>query len=709
MDILEGLNKKQQEAILTTEGPVRIIAGAGSGKTLTLTKRYCYLVEELGIPTQNILCVTFTNKAANEMKTRIRKMIGDKDTSYICTYHGFCVKVLREDIHVINYPKNFMILDEDDSESILRTVYQELGINSSIMTFKEARNMISKMKNDISYIKYFWDLDNISLEIDIKKTETIEEKIFLKYIYEEKKNYALDFDDLIMITLSILQKNEEVRCKWQKRLYYIMVDEFQDVSLRQYTLIEILSAYHNNLFIVGDPDQNIYLWRGALMEFILHFDKEHLNTKTIILDENYRSTNNILKATNSLISKNKERIKKDMFTRSEKNIPVVHNHFTNNVKESEYIVSEIKRIKKETNCSLNDFAIIYRAHYVSRCIEDALIRENISYEVYSGIPFYQRTEIKDIISYLRMLIFQDDISFLRTINNPRRGFGEKRIKFLKDFSEQYHCNLYQALLYNLDEPLIKSTSVQEYVDLIEKYSTSYKAYFVSDLLDKIIKESGYEEYLRTLGEDERLENVSELKESIFDLENSKGDNIDLETYLQDIALFTNTEKKGQKDSVKLLTVHTAKGLEWENVFVCQLNEGVFPSSRIKTPIQLEEERRVCYVAMTRAKSRLILTSADGYTFYSEEKMISRFITDIDKRLIKFLAPIKLIQNIHNEEKYLINEPSFLVGDTVIHQKWGRGVIEKIDEYCKCYIIYFEEINKTRPVVFSVKLIKINKN
>lgn len=484
------------------------------------------------------------------------------------------------------------------------------------------------------------------------------------------------------------------------------INVYQDVSDRQYGLVNILSEYHKNLFVVGDPDQNIYSWRGSNMEFLLDFDKCHNDTKTIILDQNYRSTNNILKASNSLIEKNTERIKKDLFSENKEDIPVVYNHLNNTLDEAKYIVEEIKNIKNKQNCKYSDFAILYRAHYVSRNIEEILLKENIPYEIYSGISFYQRAEIKDVISYLRMIVYQDDISFLRTINIPKRGFGDKRIKFLKEYSEINGCSLYQSLLYNIENPFIGLDSIITYVNLIEKYSGIYKNYYISDLLDEILKESGYEENLRTLGEDDRLDNLSELKNSIFDLENNSGDDIDLETYLQDISLYTNSEKKEKKDSIKLLTIHTAKGLEWDNVFICQLNEYVFPSLKTIQEMSMEEERRVCYVAMTRARKRLFLTSADGYTFNGEEKTPSRFIGDIDKKLIKFLNPIKIEQNIlktklDNSKTKILN-----IGDTIIHKVFGTGHIEDIDYITRCYIIKFEKFNTNRKISFSINLEKL---
>lgn len=707
-NILKGLNENQKEAVMTTEGYVRVIAGAGSGKTLTLTKRYGYLVDEIGVPTQNILCVTFTNKAANEMKKRIQNMIGVETTPYICTFHSFCVKVLREDIHVINYPSNFLIFDEDDSNRVLKTVYENMGINTKVMTYKEATKAICDMKSDASYVEYFMDLTNDRLKADIEEADKngeMIERIFLRYIYEEKKNFALDFDDLILVTLNILRRNADKSEKWQKRLQYIMVDEFQDINKDQYELVDILSTLHKNLFIVGDPDQNIYSWRGANVRFIMDFDKKYKDTTTIILDENYRSTKNILDASNSLIEKNVDRIKKSMFTRENKNIPVIHNSFNDSRDEATYIIRKIKEIKEKTNCKYNDFAVLYRAHYVSRTLEEALLKQNIPYSIYSGVSFYQRAEIKDVLSYLRMLLNKDDISFMRTVNNPKRGFGDKKVKLLKDYAEKNNCSLYQALLDNMDDASIKKSDAKEYIELINKYSETYKDYRVSDLVDEILKATGYEESLRTLGEDDRLDNLAELKKSIFEAEQKEETYLDLATYLQDISLYTNAEKSDNKDSVKLMTAHSAKGLEWENVFVFELNEQIFPSPKCRTRDSLEEERRLCYVAMTRARSRLFLTSSYGCNAYNDACEPSRFVSDVDEGLIQFEKPLRDNgYSFYRQPAYsIIENKRFSVGDVVNHKVFGKGVIKDVDSQEECYVIKFDKFQNLKSISFSAKL------
>lgn len=445
MDILKDLNDEQMEAVTTTEGYVRVIAGAGSGKTKALTHRYAFLVNEFGISTSNILCATFTNKAANEMKKRVRSMIGDNDTGFICTFHGFCVRLLREDIHAINYPQNFIVMDAEDTETILKTVYETSNIQSRTYTFSMAREYIKRQKiSSYAHIPYLLELDIQKLKTEYMNEKDIKRKVFLGYLYEQRKCYGLDFDDLITLALYILETSDEKRQKWQERMQYVMVDEFQDVSDSNYKLVEILSGFHKNLFIVGDPDQTIYSWRGADINNILNFDKCHKNTKTIIMNRNYRSTPEVLGSANTLISKNKNRIEKDLIPIKQNNQKTIYYHAKTTKLEAQWIVTEIQELLRQ-GVQYSDIAVLYRAHYVSRSIEEAFIQNKIPYILYSGIEFYKRKEIKDAVSYLRMVLYADDLSFQRVINEPKRNVGKKRLSFLIEYAEQYNMSMYNAL------------------------------------------------------------------------------------------------------------------------------------------------------------------------------------------------------------------------------------------------------------------------
>lgn len=708
-DILIGLNEEQKEAVTTTEGFVRIIAGAGSGKTKALTHRYAYLVNELGISTSNILCATFTNKAANEMKKRIRNMIGDNDTGFVCTFHGFCVQLLREDIHTINYPQNFVVMDSEDTEAILNMVYETSNIQSRSYTFNMAKKDIVLAKSRMAHIPYLVDLNNQKLKLDYENAKDVKNKVFLGYLYQQKKCFALDFEDLITIALHILENFKEKRDKWQERMMYVMVDEFQDVSSSHYALADILSGYHKNLFIVGDPDQTIYSWRGSHIEYILDFDKTHINTKTILLNRNYRSTPNILNASNSLIKKNKKRIEKDLVAVKERNVPVIYNHARTAKMEAEWIAKQIKSLI-ENNNKYSDIAILYRAHFVSRSIEETFIREKIPYTLYSGIEFYKRKEIKDIISYLRMVVYGDDLSFQRVINEPKRNFGKKRMTFLKEYAELHNCSLYTALMENIDDKLISSTNASDFVNVIEKYKGVYKEMEVSDILTAILQESGYEAMLRQAGEQERLDNLAELKQSVFEFEKTSGESNTLEEYLQSIALFSNVDKEYEKDSVKMMTIHTAKGLEFPYVFVCGLNEGIFPSKYVDTEDKLEEERRMAYVAYTRAENALFLSDSEGINYDGSFRYPSRFIFNTDKSYLNYTVELeaKLIDDASkfiksSEEKIAVPITSFSIGDIVKHKVFGIGKVVGIKSDISSYVIKFDSSETERNLNFKAPL------
>ncbi len=711
-NFIDELNEQQKEAVTTTEGYVRIIAGAGTGKTKALTYRYAYLVDELGISTSNILCVTFTNKAAREMSKRIRQMIGDSDTGYICTFHGFCVKLLREDIHAINYPQNFVVMDSEDTEDILKTVYENAHIQSRTYTFDMARNHISAMKNEMQHIAYLADISNDRLLADYEKASDIPEKVFLGYLYEQKKVYGLDYDDLITIALHILRTDAEKCRKWQERMMYVMVDEFQDVSGNQYALAEILSGYHRNLFIVGDPDQTIYTWRGARIEYILNFDAEHEDTKTVFLDVNYRSIPEILAVSNSLIEKNKKRLphRLEAYKKSGRRPQYIHSKTTGD--EARWMTAEIQKLISTGN-SYSDIAVIYRSHFVSRSIEEAFIKSKIPYTLYSGVEFYKRKEIKDVLAYLRMIVYSDDLSFRRVINEPKRNFGKKRMALLKAYADSHRCSLYNALLDLLEEKSVKTTGATVFVDIIEGFKKTYKEKKLTDLVTEILEQTGYEVMLRQSGEQERLDNLAELKQSIDEFEKTSGEENTLEEYLQSIALYTNSDKEQDKETVKMMTIHTAKGLEFPYVFVCGVNEGIFPSKHVDTEDMLEEERRMAYVACTRAERGLYISDAEGLNYDDSFRYPSRFIFNIDLDSIDYVneLPQRLVDDTKsyiaaNEARIYPPDTELKPGDRVRHKVFGEGVITDIRGDIGCYVIKFDKVATERNLKIGTGLEKL---
>lgn len=709
----QSLNREQLAAVTATEGFVRVIAGAGSGKTRALTHRFAFLVNELGILPGNILCVTFTNKAANEMRQRVHNLVGDSDTGYINTFHGFCVSVLQEDSHALQYPKSFLVLDNSDIDAMLRIIYEERGLTLRDKTFAEARNMIEIQKL-FKRPDYYLDMLDLSLDALHEKylsADAADDIIFYGYLYQEKKCFGLDYNDLIKFTLYIFDRNKDIRLKWQKRLEYIMIDEFQDIDGLQYELMEALCGYHKNLFIVGDPDQTIYTWRGADVKYLLNFDKRFPSTQTVLLLKNYRSTPQILAAANALIDKNRHRIKKQLSPVLPDGAPVTFHYARNTDGEAEWIAARIKDLG-ERGVPHRDMAILYRAHYVTRSVEEMLLKEKIPYRIFSGVPFFGRAEIKDALSYLRMVIAQDDLSFRRVVNTPKRNMGKRRMEFLEAYAAENGCTLYTALNKTLDNEIFKGTKAARFVRLVEEFAGQTETRAVSDLLCALLDESGYEAMLRTEGSQERLDNLAELKQSVHEYETTCGEESAAVHYLAHVALFTNTDGEDGGDQVKLMTVHAAKGLEFPYVFLCGMNEGIFPSRKVKDLLGMEEERRLAFVAMTRAEQQLWLSGAQGRNFDGSPRYPSRFVLDIDRDLLEFTGePCDgLIADarayIANSEKYMPEnlEAGLLpAGARVRHEYFGEGTVLEVNLDKNAYLVQFDGMATARTISFRAKL------
>ena len=784
-DYFESLNEEQKEAVRTTEGPVRVIAGAGTGKTRALTGRYCYLVDMLGVAPKNILCVTFTNRAAGEMKARIRRALGeDLDLGYVCTIHAFCVQLLKEDANVLHFPKNFIILDTEDQKDMLQKVFQDmhLSLRDAIITrtIDEVLEM-RKMKAD-SYIADFYLMDNEKLKERFAEAETQNDEIFLRYIYEQKKCFGLDFNDIINFAWYILKNFPDIREKWQKRMQYVMVDEFQDVSAKQYSIVRYLSGYHRNLFIVGDPDQTIYTWRGSHMKIFLEFDRENPGTKTILLDRNYRSVPEILRASDEMIAHNKLRYPKvlraerpDFRIRLEnekhpadrlvrlrmeketagaagvqaesalvfhvaESVPAESGHVsaepecvpaesrpvwihTKSAKEEACaIVKEIEAYV-EAGGSFQDIGILYRAHYLSRPIEEELVRRKIPYRIYSGVAFYGRREVKDVLCYLRMLTDADDVAFLRTVNLPARKIGKKKIEYLRARAEETGKSLYETLKSELDSPEMKGTGAVRYVNAIETVremmAKSGKIVSIgmpfdkdenplADICQAIMDRSGYGEYLRIQGDQDRLDNVAELLRAVR--EAGEDPDMDLADFLRSVALYTNADKDEMKMSVKLMTVHTSKGMEFPVIFIAGLSEGIFPSRKVLMPEDMDEERRLMYVAMTRAKDLLYLTDSEGADNDNLFKYPSRFISECGKENLHMINPpeeellVRANRYVREDEKRLsalgdVFEP----GTVVEHEVFGRGTVLSADTKAGSYEIQFEGLPTPRTMRLTAPL------
>ena len=714
-NILQGLNASQLEAVTSTEGFIRVIAGAGSGKTRALARRFAYLVNEIGILPGNILCVTFTNKSANEMRQRIHNLTGDNDTGYISTFHSFCVSVLQEDSHALQYPKSFLVLDNSDIDSMLKIIYEERGLTFRNMTFSKARDMI-EIRKLIKEPEYYLDMLNMSLDTLRQKYLTATEPsdiIFYGYLYQEKKCFGLDYNDLIKFTLYIFEQNEAVKIKWQQRLEYIMIDEFQDIDELQYKLMSVLCGYHKNLFIVGDPDQTIYTWRGANVRYLLDFDKIFPSVKTIMMMQNYRSTPQIVSVVNDLIDKNKFRIKKNLMPTIADGRKVICHHADTSEREAMWIAEQIQALHGE-GTSYREITVLYRAHYITRIVEEVFLREKIPYAIYSGVQFFNRMEIKDALAYLRLIAYKDDLAFLRVVNVPKRNFGERRIKFLQEYAVKHQCSLYIALETNLDNEIFKGTKAAQFVALIENFAANYAERQISELLAAILNESGYEKMLRTEGSQERLDNLAELKQSVYEYETSCGEESTLEHYLSHVALFTNNDAADNSDKVKLMTVHSAKGLEFPYVFLCAMNEGVFPSKKTDTIQKMEEERRLAFVAMTRAQKGLYLSEAEGRNFDGSPRYPSRFLLDIEPALLDYTQKPQegLIRETKDylviNERYLADEEnqlSLAVGQRVKHNIFGSGTVVDVDLIKAAHLVKFDNIDTPRSISFRAKLEK----
>lgn len=714
-NILQGLNASQLEAVTSTEGFIRVIAGAGSGKTRALARRFAYLVNEIGILPGNILCVTFTNKSANEMRQRIHNLTGDNDTGYISTFHSFCVSVLQEDSHALQYPKSFLVLDNSDIDSMLKIIYEERGLTLRNMTFSKARDMI-EIRKIFKEPEYYLDMLNMSLDTLRQKYLTATEPsdiIFYGYLYQEKKCFGLDYNDLIKFTLYIFEQNEAVKIKWQQRLEYIMIDEFQDIDELQYKLMSVLCGYHKNLFIVGDPDQTIYTWRGANVRYLLDFDKIFPSVKTIMMMQNYRSTPQIVSVVNDLIDKNKFRIKKNLMPTIADGRKVICHHADTSEREAMWIAEQIQALHGE-GTSYREITVLYRAHYITRIVEEVFLREKIPYAIYSGVQFFNRMEIKDALAYLRLIAYKDDLAFLRVVNVPKRNLGERRIKFLQEYAVKHQCSLYISLETNFDNEIFKGTKAAQFVALIENFAANYAERQISELLAAILNESGYEKMLRTEGSQERLDNLAELKQSVYEYETSCGEESTLEHYLSHVALFTNNDAADNSDKVKLMTVHSAKGLEFPYVFLCAMNEGVFPSKKTDTIQKMEEERRLAFVAMTRAQKGLYLSEAEGRNFDGSPRYPSRFLLDIEPALLDYTQKPQegLIRETKDylviNERYLAdeeNQSSLAVGQRVKHSIFGSGTVVDVDLIKAAHLVKFDNIDTPRSISFRAKLEK----
>lgn len=679
-----SLNDKQKEAVIDDSKHLRIIAGAGSGKTRVLTMRIAYLIEQKHINPKNVLAITFTNKAANEMKNRISEMLGEVgDGAFISTIHSLCVRILKEEIGVFGYPKNFTIVDGDDQKTILKEAYKEFNIDKKDLSYGSALDYIANCKyEELSYEK--------AMEQAYGEKKLVDKANVYKYYDERLKSlYALDFDDLILFTVRLFKLHKDILKKWSSKFIYIHVDEFQDIDKTQYELIKLLSSTHDNVYVVGDPDQTIYTWRGADVNIIVNFDKDFKNTKTIILNQNYRSTNNILEGANSLIKYNKSRVPKDLFSENGDGDKIVHKTLPDETSEAYYIVSCIQSLLKQ-GYEYNDIAILYRSNYLSREVEKVFIENRIPYVIYGGIRFYERMEVKDILSYLRLIVTGDDLAFQRVINQPKRGIGQKSIDTIFSLAKDNNISMYEVVKQGL---FAKNQSVLEsFVDMVERWKSSLDGKPLEEVLTDVFEQSGYRSMLEKENETERIENVKSLIDDIKDYQETYPGST-LADYLSMISLYTDKANTDGSASVSLMTIHASKGLEFKVVFVVGLSEGIFPSERTMLEQKgVEEERRLAYVAYTRAKEKLTLTDTSSFSYVvNSAKTTSRFVNEVDEKYIEHLdKPVLKQQSVFDvpfttkissiePKKEAPRRPSrYRKSDVVIHKIFGEGVVVKCD-------------------------------
>ena len=679
-----SLNDKQKEAVIDESKHLRIIAGAGSGKTRVLTMRIAYLIEQKHINPKNVLAITFTNKAANEMKNRISEMLGEAgDGAFISTIHSLCVRILKEEIGVFGYPKNFTIVDADDQKTILKEAYKEFNIDKKDLSYGSALDYIANCKyEELSYEK--------AMDQAYGEKKLVDKANVYKYYDERLKSlYALDFDDLILFTVRLFKLHKDILKKWSSKFIYIHVDEFQDIDKTQYELIKLLSSTHDNVYVVGDPDQTIYTWRGADVNIIVNFDKDFKNTKTIILNQNYRSTNNILEGANSLIKYNKSRVPKDLFSENGDGDKIVHKTLPDETSEAYYIVSCIQSLLKQ-GYEYNDIAILYRSNYLSREVEKVFIENRIPYVIYGGIRFYERMEVKDILSYLRLIVTGDDLAFQRVINQPKRGIGQKSIDTIFSLAKENNISMYEVVKQGL---FAKNQSVLEsFVDMVERWKSSLDGKPLEEVLTDVFEQSGYRSMLEKENETERIENVKSLIDDIKDYQETYPGST-LADYLSMISLYTDKANTDGSASVSLMTIHASKGLEFKVVFVVGLSEGIFPSERTMLEQKgVEEERRLAYVAYTRAKEKLTLTDTSSFSYVvNSAKTTSRFVKEVDEKYIEHLdKPVLKQQSVFDvpfttkissiePKKEAPRRPSrYRKSDVVIHKIFGEGVVVKCD-------------------------------
>ncbi|MBO0385917.1 DNA helicase PcrA [Staphylococcus simulans] len=697
--LLDNMNTEQSEAVRTTEGPLLIMAGAGSGKTRVLTHRIAYLLDEKGVSPYNVLAITFTNKAAREMKERVEKLVGEEaQVIWMSTFHSMCVRILRKDADRIGIERNFTILDPTDQKSVIKDVLKTENIDSKRYDPRMFLSAISNMKNELKTVE----------DAEIEATDFMSDmvaRVYAGYQRQLSRNEALDFDDLIMTTINLFKRVPDVLEYYQNKFQYIHVDEYQDTNRAQYTLVKLLADKFKNLCVVGDSDQSIYGWRGADIQNILSFEEDYPNARTIFLEQNYRSTKVILNAANEVIKNNTERKPKGLWTANQEGKKINYYQAQSESDEAQYVVKEIMRQQHENNKSFNDIAILYRTNAQSRVLEETFMKSNIPYTMVGGHKFYDRKEIKDLLSYLRLIAnSNDDISLQRIINVPKRGIGPSSVEKIQAYARQNDLSMFDALAEADFIGLTKKVTKQaiDFYTLISNLIQEQEFLEVSEIVEEVLNKSGYKEMLerdQTLEARSRLENIEEFMSVPMDYEkNTPLEEQSLINFLTDLSLVADIDEADIENGVTLMTMHSAKGLEFPVVFIMGMEESIFPHIRSilsDDDHEMEEERRICYVAITRAEEELYLTHATSRTLFgkTQSNSASRFLKEIPEDLLNKPArtesryagasssqrPVKRGPSRRTTKRSEVASGTWNVGDKVVHKAWGEGMVSNVNE------------------------------
>ncbi|MDA3130393.1 DNA helicase PcrA [Aliibacillus thermotolerans] len=695
------MNKEQKEAILHKEGPLLILAGAGSGKTRVLTHRIAYLIEERGVPPYSVLAITFTNKAAREMKERVTNIVGGlSDDIWISTFHSMCVRILRRDIDRMGYNRNFSILDATDQLSVIKQILKDENIDAKKFEPRQILNIISSCKNELVTPKEFQEKAEGPLE-------EVAADVYSVYQRRLQTNHALDFDDLIMKTIQLFQEVPEVLHFYQRKFQHILVDEYQDTNKSQYVLIQLLASKYRNLCVVGDADQSIYKWRGADIQNILSFEEDYPDAKVILLEQNYRSTKNILAAANAVIQNNSGRKPKNLWTENEEGTPIYYYQAHDERDEAMYVAEKIKEKLKEPNVTYDDMAVLYRTNAQSRMMEETFLKANIPYRMIGGTKFYDRKEIKDILAYLRIIANPaDDLSLERIINVPKRGIGVATMDKVRNYSRSQGISLFEAVeeAHHVGLSPGPTKKLTTFADQMKQWIEMQEYLSVTELVEQLLEKTGYIAALKedkSLEAQSRIENLEEFLSVTKDFE-ERNDDKSLIAFLTDLALVSDIQEEEEEESaVVMMTLHAAKGLEFPVVFIVGMEEGVFPHSRaLFEKEEMEEERRLAYVGITRAEKELHLIHARMRQLFGRTNVnpMSRFIDEIPEDLLDrpededtpdWMKTSRMTFRERKKEQAVArrrispsvqpgaSELDWKVGDKANHKKWGVGTVVRV--------------------------------